>query len=406
MAKGGTALDGTFIYFIAYATVTNYKRKPIHASDLKEIFDEKSKYFFRFFSYHIYRNSYNFPRACSAENGFFFLMFQSEIILFIQSFSTDALTFFFKFWTTLGYPAYVMAFLIIIMFGVRFREGFILIHAVLWTTIATLTLKNLFALPRPTYVDRNVQLLGENHPNTTPFENMGAKFFFGHLPHEVIEAFRDNPFDSWGLPSGHTSNATSSWGLLMLRFQKRWLFFIAIAMIVFIPFSRMYLGRHFLADILGGYLVGGIMLFVFYHFVFQNSWIMGIFDIQSTQIPGRGKTIILLGYLFFLPLGLLLIPTFPSNFLAILIGANVGFLIVWRRGIPKDFGSFLQRTVRVLIAFGVCVGVDRGLEAFHSLIFQSESTALSSLRMGISTFFLIWGATELNIKLRLFKRVI
>jgi len=26
MAKGGTALDGTFIYFIAYATVTTYKK--------------------------------------------------------------------------------------------------------------------------------------------------------------------------------------------------------------------------------------------------------------------------------------------------------------------------------------------------------------------------------------------
>lgn len=49
MAKGGTALDGTFIYFIAYATVTKYKRKPIHASNLLESFDEKIKYFFRFF---------------------------------------------------------------------------------------------------------------------------------------------------------------------------------------------------------------------------------------------------------------------------------------------------------------------------------------------------------------------
>jgi hypothetical protein len=235
---------------------------------------------------------------------------------------------------------------------------------------------------------------------------MGAKNFFGQIPHKVIETFRDNPIDSWGFPSGHTSNAISMWGLLMLRFQKRCLLFIAISMILFIPFSRMYLGRHFLADILGGYLVGGIMLFVFYHFVFKNSWIMGIIDIQSTQILGGGKTIILLVYLFFLPLGLLLIPTFPSNFLAILIGANVGFLIIWRRGIPKDFGSFLQRTARVLIAFGVCVGVGRGLEAFHSLIFQSESTALSALRMGITAFSLIWGATELNIKLGLFKRVI
>lgn len=316
----------------------------------------------------------------------------------------DALTFFFKFWTTLGYSAYLIAFLIIIMFGVRFREGFILVHTVLWTTIATQSLKNLFALPRPANVDKNVQLLGKNYPNPSPFESMGAKNFFGHLPHEVIEAFRENPFDSWGFPSGHTSNATSSWGLLMLRFQKRWLLFIAISMIVFIPFSRMYLGRHFLADILGGYLIGGIMVFVFHSVVFQNDWIMGLFDVQSSPFLGMGKTIFLLIYLFFFPLGLLLVPAFPSNFLAILIGANVGFLMIWKRGIPKDFGSFLQRTARVLIAFGLYVGADRGLEVFQSLIFQSESNALSSFRMGTAAFILIWGATELNIKLGLFKR--
>jgi len=333
-------------------------------------------------------------------------MFQTEISIFIQSFSSDFLTNFFKFWTTIGYPSYITAFLIIILFGIKFREGFILMHAVLWTTIITTFSKNLFALPRPANVDWNVKLLGESYPNPTLFESMGAKNFFGKLPQEVVEACRANPNDSWGFPSGHTSNASALWGLLALMFRKRWLYIIALVMIVFIPLSRMYLGRHFLADIMGGYLVGWIMVFVFYGFMFRNIWIMDLFYNRSLRIKWNSKIVILLVYLFLLPLHLILIPNIPADFMVIFLGLNLGFLMIWRQGIPKDDGSFLHRVSRVLIALGLYFGADRGLEAIHRLLFQSEPEVVSLIRMALTAFILMWGSTELSIKLGLFKRKI
>ncbi len=331
-------------------------------------------------------------------------MFQTEIIIFLQSFSSDFLTFFFKFWTTLGYSSSITAMLIIILFGIKFREGFILTHAVLWTTIITTLLKNLFSLPRPVNVDSHVKLLGENFPNPTSFESRGAKHFFGRLPQEVVDALRSDPLDSWGFPSGHTSNAAAIWGLLMMMFRKRWLYIVSLMMIVFIPLSRMYLGRHFLADIMGGYLVGWIMVFVFYAFVFRNIWIMDLFDNRYHRTKWNLSTVVFLSYLFLLPLFFLLIPNIPADFIAILLGLNLGYLLIWRRGIPRDSGTFLQRAARVLIALGLFFGVDRGLEAIHRLLFQSEPEVGSLVRLALASFILMWGATELSIKLGLFKR--
>lgn len=331
-------------------------------------------------------------------------MFQTEIIIFLQSFSSDFLTNFFKFWTRIGYPSWISVILIIILFGIKFREGFILTHTVLWTTIITTLLKNLFSLPRPVNVDSHVKLLGENYPHPTPFESMGAKHFFGRLPQEVVDALRSDPIDSWSFPSGHTSNAAALWGLLMLMFRKRWLSAVALVMIVFIPLSRMYLGRHFLADIMGGYLVGWIMVFVFYAFVFRANWIMDLFDKRYHRTKRNLNTVVFLGYLFLLPLFLLLIPIIPADFIAILLGLNLGFLLLWRQGIPRDSGTFLQRAARVFIALGLFFGVDRGLEAIHRLLFQSEPKVASLMRMAIASFILMWGATEFNIKLGLFKR--
>jgi len=171
-------------------------------------------------------------------------MFQTDIIIFIQSFASDLWTVFFKFWSTIGSAPGILFITLIILFGINFRSGYILAHIVLWNGIITFSLKEVFALPRPANVDLNVKLLGESDPNPTHFESMDAKSFFGRPPGYVVEALRVNPIDSWGFPSGHTSSAVALWGSIIIFFKKTRIWMIAAAIIVFIPFSRMYLGRH------------------------------------------------------------------------------------------------------------------------------------------------------------------
>jgi membrane-associated phospholipid phosphatase len=65
---------------------------------------------------------------------------------------------------------------------------------------------------------------------------------------------------SFGLPSNHAQNAVVIWGQLGKASRKSWFMILAAVLIFFIGVSRLYLGVHFLGDVLGGWVFGGIFL--------------------------------------------------------------------------------------------------------------------------------------------------
>jgi PAP2 superfamily len=65
-----------------------------------------------------------------------------------------------------------------------------------------------------------------------------------------------------GLPSGHAQNAAFVWGYIALRLQRSWVWALAVAVTVLIAFSRLYLGVHFLEDVVFGLVLGGFLAFV------------------------------------------------------------------------------------------------------------------------------------------------
>ena len=74
------------------------------------------------------------------------------------------------------------------------------------------------------------------------------------------------PMGSFGLPSGHSQNAASVFGLLALSAGKKWLRAFLILIISLVAFSRLFLGVHSIADIVLGVGVGLILLWGFYRF--------------------------------------------------------------------------------------------------------------------------------------------
>lgn len=97
---------------------------------------------------------------------------------------------------------------------------------------ASSSLKLIFQSPRPFWVDARIQ------PLTTE--------------------------TSFGMPSGHATHAASTWGVLGGFFKKRWVV-IAISVIVFlIGFSRLYLGVHIPSQVLAGWLVGSLLLYLMF----------------------------------------------------------------------------------------------------------------------------------------------
>ncbi len=71
---------------------------------------------------------------------------------------------------------------------------------------------------------------------------------------------------SFGIPSGHAQDAMSWWGILAVNLRKRWAWVVALLLIFFIGFSRLYLGAHFVHDVIAGWLVGGVLLWLFARF--------------------------------------------------------------------------------------------------------------------------------------------
>jgi membrane-associated phospholipid phosphatase len=68
---------------------------------------------------------------------------------------------------------------------------------------------------------------------------------------------------SFGIPSGHAQNSTSVWGGLAKSYKERWLWIVSILAVFFIGLSRLYNGVHFPTDVLAGWVIGALVLWIY-----------------------------------------------------------------------------------------------------------------------------------------------
>lgn len=333
-------------------------------------------------------------------------MFQTEPIKFLQSLSTEWLTDFLLFISQLGYSSFYMPVLILITFGIDFRKGFLLTQMMLWVGLLTVLLKNLIALPRPADVDSAVQLLQEKIPNPTPFSGMGGESFWDLPDLETIRVFRYQPEWSFGLPSGHVSGTATLWGGLSLLFRPAAIKVVGLVMVILMPLSRMYLGRHFLADVLGGFLLAAGLVVVV-HVLFVRPGTHGrLLALVRLRPSVDRRFVVLLAVLLVAPIVLLaLSPLVEAEDAGSLFGLNVAFLALAMAGLPDDAAPWFRRTGRVALACALYLST-------ASLIgFLMEATSIAEsiswiefLTAAITAFVALWGGVTASLGLGLYSK--
>lgn len=108
----------------------------------------------------------------------------------------------------------------------------------------------------------------------------------GSLYRSFIEGITGVGWDSF--PSGHTTSVFALATIMALHVnRKRWgLFFLVIAVLV--GYSRIYLGQHFLQDVIAGAVLGTAIGFIVYALFNFRKRVFGT-KISSETIPTEGS---------------------------------------------------------------------------------------------------------------------
>ncbi len=273
-------------------------------------------------------------------------------------------------------------------FGLRLRPMLGVLLALLLTGLGTHAIKDGLGLPRPVRVDARVLDKGKTNRQWLT-ERGGAPSAFG-LPSEqaIAAAWALHDLD-FGFTSGHVTAATAFCTSLLLVFtplRRRCSIALAIALWpVLMACSRLYLGRHFLADVLGGACLGmlgaGIAWWLWRHpqahrFVLPLALLAGIASCWMPLID-LGKAGLLLGLAL----------------LAMLL-ARIG----WPADVPA---TPALRLGRMALAFALYLLGKAGSQALLHHFGDGNNVLRLSL-MVATTLFMLGGSVWLARRLRLY----
>jgi hypothetical protein len=203
---------------------------------------------------------------------------------------------------------------------------------------------------------------------------------------------------SYGLPSGHVSGAASFFLALAFFFRSRGVFVFAVCWIILMALSRMYLGRHFIADVLGGVAVGTFAVAVVTFLVYPLK--KGI-----TQTPNYAA---LLRWAAFV-LGLVVLAPFIDLLDKENIGRQLGlfgtYALLLRIGFPSDKGNFWKRSARVIIAILAYMAIDQIVNPIIDSIGLDDNSLGMLVAVFLITFSSFLATVFIAMRLKLYEEM-
>ncbi|CAN5727791.1 phosphatase PAP2 family protein [soil metagenome] len=276
-------------------------------------------------------------------------MFESDLVLWLQSAESSVMTTLMSLVTEAGSMEFVVVAAIVVAFGIDLRIGALLFVMLFWNDVLTDLFKGCFALPRPAHVDTAIQNFGGEPIEPPPFPAAGGEEFFDLPEEEAIEYYRARGGISFGFPSGHVGMATTLWVGIALMLRSHLLGIITAVLVPAVMISRMYLGKHFLADVIGGLVLALAIVWAGHKFL--RSGTLGEFTAPWRWSPTSRSRPVIAGALLLLPMFLLAVEwTARFDKTGRLAGATVAFLLLAYFGFPEVRARITKRAIWVLFA--------------------------------------------------------
>jgi membrane-associated phospholipid phosphatase len=155
---------------------------------------------------------------------------KTNISLFINGHHDRLSDYFFEYWTDVGLGYLIIPVALTLAF-IRFRFVLMAVMSFILSFCITDSLKYILRVPRP----------------LTVFTEMHQDFY--HVP--GVDIFSSNSF-----PSGHATITFAIFCILALMSTGAVLRFLCFLIAFLVGYSRIYLGEHFLTDVIAGSVVG------------------------------------------------------------------------------------------------------------------------------------------------------
>ena len=321
-------------------------------------------------------------------------MFEAEPILWLQQIQAPWFDALMRFMSWIGEAWFYMPAILVLLFGIRLRPGMGVLLALVLAVFVTEGFKQGFGLPRPSEVDARVLYEGESGRHLVA--DGAAEHFWGLPSDEAITAKRATRDPSYGFVSGHTSAALALVLALAMFFRARatWIWGLVAAWPLLMGLSRMYLGRHFLADVIGGLAVGVAAAAL--------AWAL----MERLQTPGaraRRSWVIALLATCMLAAASWLVPWIDPGKAGEVAGTLLCIGGLMWLGWPDDDASLVRRAGRVLCALLVGYGATWLLEAAYVAAGWPERHAAAFFFAAAGFVAALLGSVVINLRLGLYQ---
>lgn len=289
--------------------------------------------------------------------------FELEIIKWLQSFRTPFLDKLFEFFTIFGEELVVIAILGGIYWSINKRIGERLGITVFISLGLNSLLKAIFMRLRPFMVDTEITNL---RPETS---------------------------GGYSMPSGHTQSASTVFFGVYQFFKRKYLLIIAIIITVLVAISRMYIGVHYLTDVLVGAFLGILITYYLAKYLSKKEDLSKIYNIILI-ISGVALVGLFVYNLISLSGTSFDSETFYFNTeaLAKMIGTLAGFVLGVR--FENKYVNFsnhshlLKNILRFVLGIAVVMAVRIGLKEIFTLIVNPEELIDNQMFLSILASFL------------------